>query len=90
MNSSNSTNSINRIFDISIGIMAYNEESNIEQLLQALLAQKLLTTQLKEIYVVASGCTDRTEDIVRKYAEKDARIRLLSQQRREGKIKKLL
>jgi cellulose synthase/poly-beta-1,6-N-acetylglucosamine synthase-like glycosyltransferase len=65
--------------------MAYNEEANIGHLLRALLGQKTQTVAIDEIVVVASGCTDRTEDIVREYAEVDGRVRLLSQSRREGK-----
>ncbi|MFH2059871.1 MAG: glycosyltransferase [Pseudomonadota bacterium] len=69
----------------SIGIMAYNEEKNIGQLLDALLKQNLSTCDLKQICVVSSGCTDRTEDIVREYMKKDKRIRLMVQENREGK-----
>ncbi len=69
----------------SIGIMAYNEEANIGRLLQALVHQRLAVCFIREIYVVASGCTDRTEEIVRDFMSKDGRIGLLSQRRREGK-----
>ncbi|MFZ5915852.1 MAG: glycosyltransferase [Chloroflexota bacterium] len=69
----------------SIGIMAHNEEANIGQLLQRLREQQLTTVAISEIIVVASGCTDRTEDIVRNLAAQDARIKLLTQPIREGK-----
>ena len=65
--------------------MAYNEEKNIRQLLQALLVQKTEKVSIDEIVVVASGCTDRTEDIVREYVALDPRVRLLTQARKEGK-----
>jgi len=65
--------------------MAYNEEANIRQLLNALLTQRLSVCSIKEIFVVASGCTDRTEEIVRDYSKKDGRINLLVQEDREGK-----
>jgi cellulose synthase/poly-beta-1,6-N-acetylglucosamine synthase-like glycosyltransferase len=68
-----------------IGIMAYNEEANIRQLLQALLAQKTEKVSIDEIVVVASGCTDRTEEIVNEYVAIDRRVRLLTQPRKEGK-----
>lgn len=68
-----------------VGIMAYNEESNIGRLLEALLQQRLETVAIAEIVVVSSGCTDRTEEIVREYMAQDARIKLHSQSRREGK-----
>jgi len=69
----------------SVGITAYNEEANIGRLLQALLDQELSTVAITEIIVVASACTDRTVDIVREHMAKDDRIRLLLQERREGK-----
>ena len=69
----------------SIGVMAYNEEANIAPLLEALLKQNLSVCSLQEICVVASGCTDRTEDIVRVFMRRDARIKLLVQKQRQGK-----
>jgi biofilm PGA synthesis N-glycosyltransferase PgaC len=69
----------------SIGIMAYNEEANIGKLLQALLRQKLTCCRLHEIVVVASGCTDRTVMIAREYAERESKVKVLVQERREGK-----
>lgn len=68
-----------------LGITAHNEEANIGRLLEAILAQQLRTVRLTEIIVVASGCTDGTEAIVRRLAARDGRIRLLVQPRREGK-----
>jgi cellulose synthase/poly-beta-1,6-N-acetylglucosamine synthase-like glycosyltransferase len=65
--------------------MAYNEEANIGRLLDGLLAQKTRVASLDEIIVVASGCTDRTEEIARTYAERDPRVRLLVQPKKEGK-----
>jgi len=70
---------------ISLGIMAYNEQENIGRLLQSILNQSLPHDYLKEIFVVASGCTDRTEDIVLNFIQKDNRIKLLRQSQREGK-----
>ena len=70
---------------ISLGIMAYNEQANIDRLLQSILNQSLPHDSLKEIFVVASGCTDRTEDIVLNSIQKDNRIKLLRQSQREGK-----
>lgn len=68
-----------------IGITAHNEEANIGKLLQRILDQKLVTVEPREIIVVASGCTDNTEAIVRQFEQQDARVRLLSQEKREGK-----
>ena len=69
----------------SVGITAYNEEANIGRLLQAMIDQRLYEVEITEIIVIASGCTDRTEDIVREYMEVDPRIQLHVQERREGK-----
>lgn len=69
----------------SIGITAHNEEANIGQLLQCMLDQQLQIVEPREIIVVSSGSTDRTEAIVREYMRRDSRIRLLIQEKREGK-----
>jgi cellulose synthase/poly-beta-1,6-N-acetylglucosamine synthase-like glycosyltransferase len=69
----------------SVGITAYNEEANIGRLLQAVIDQRLYEVEITQIVVVASGCTDRTEEIVRLYMDKEPRIELYVQERREGK-----
>jgi len=74
-----------KIINCSIGVMAYNEEKNIARALEALLSQKLKKVKIKEIYVIASGCTDRTIPIARRIAKTDRRIKLLTQRKREGK-----
>ena len=53
--------------DVSIGIMAYNEEKNIGNLLKTLLKQNL--SFVKEIIVVNSGSTDKTAKIVKKFTK---------------------
>jgi biofilm PGA synthesis N-glycosyltransferase PgaC len=69
----------------SIGLMAYNEEANISKVLEALSEQKTTRVEIDEILVISSGCTDETDDIVESWERKDSRIRLLRQERREGK-----
>ena len=69
----------------SVGVMAHNEEENIDQLLRAVRNQRLHQVKITEIIVVASGCTDQTEDIVRQHIAEDGRIQLLVQEKREGK-----
>jgi biofilm PGA synthesis N-glycosyltransferase PgaC len=70
----------------SVGITAYNEEANIGRLLQAMLSQRLYEVEITEIVIVASGCTDRTEEIVRECMTRDPRIKLHVQEKREGKV----
>lgn len=70
---------------VSVGVMAYNEERNIAHVLRAITSQKLTSGKLAEIVVVASGCTDRTVDIVREAMTKEPRIQLIVQDMRLGK-----
>jgi biofilm PGA synthesis N-glycosyltransferase PgaC len=69
----------------SVGVTAYNEEANIGSLLGGLLSQQLHQVAITEIIVVASGCTDHTVAIVRAFAEREPRIRLIVQPTRQGK-----
>jgi len=69
----------------SICITAYNEEANIGRLLEAMVEQHLHVVEISEIIVVASACTDDTVPIVQAWMERDARIKLIEQPRREGK-----
>lgn len=64
----------------SVGVCAHNEEKNIGRLLDNLRSQAG-----DEIMVVASGCTDGTIDIVKNKMADDGRIKLLAQEKREGK-----
>ncbi len=70
---------------ISVGVCAYNEEKNIGKLLTNLINQKTKKIKIDEIFVVSSGCTDRTNDIVKEYEKNDKRIKLIDQKKREGK-----
>ena len=70
---------------LSIGIMAYNEEGNIGKLIEALLKENISSAALKEIVVVASGCTDNTVKIVECYSRIYSKVTLLRQTNREGK-----
>lgn len=67
----------------SIGIMAYNEEGNIGNLLKELLKQRL--SFVNEIIVVNDGSTDRTTDIVKKFT-KNKRVKLINLKKRGGKV----
>jgi cellulose synthase/poly-beta-1,6-N-acetylglucosamine synthase-like glycosyltransferase len=76
---------MNKTLFCTIGIMAYNEAANIGRLLDAIITQETDVVQISQIIVVASGCTDDTEAIVRDKMSQDQRILLLSQAKREGK-----
>ena len=69
---------------VTLGITAYNEEKNIGKLLDMLLKEKFLFNQ-KEIIIVASGCTDRTPEIVEKLASENKKIKLVLEGKRNGK-----
>ena len=70
---------------IAVGVMAYNEEGNIGHLLDGLIHQSI-DARIARIVVMASGCTDRTCDIVRDCAKADARIELVAEPQRSGKV----
>lgn len=69
----------------SVGVFAHNEAANIGALLDALIRQKLKKAEIRQIIVVSSASTDGTDEIVREYCQKDERIRLITQEKREGK-----
>lgn len=69
----------------SVGVMAYNEEASIADAIDSILGQRPSGGTLDQIIVVASGCEDRTCEIVAEIARRDGRVRLIEQPRREGK-----
>jgi poly-beta-1,6-N-acetyl-D-glucosamine synthase len=70
----------------SVGIMAYNEEANIADAIETILGQAVTSSgSVTELIVVASGCEDRTTAIVADISRHDPRVRLIEQERREGK-----
>src|ERR1700704_1163561 len=71
--------------ECSVGVMAYNEEANIANVLGSILSQKMTEKKIREIIVVASGWHDRTVAIVVGIASREPRVRLIEQARREGK-----
>lgn len=73
------------MFSCDVGIMAYNEGKNIGRLIFALLNQNLKEVKISNIFVIASGCVDNTVEIVKEFSQKDGRIKLLIQEKREGK-----
>lgn len=70
---------------VAIGVMAHNEEANIARLLDSILAQSALD-RIARVMVVASGCTDKTCEIVEAYCRRDDRIKLVVEAERGGKV----
>ncbi len=71
---------------LSAGIVAHNEERNLERAVRSLLDQELPPdTVWHTLWIVASGCTDRTTGIAERLAKEDSRIRVLVEPQRMGK-----
>ncbi len=66
-------------------ICAHNEGRNMAKSLGSILGQNLDGFLLNDIVVVSSGSTDDTDDVVRSFESSNSKVRLLVQQRREGK-----
>ncbi|MBA3723669.1 MAG: glycosyltransferase family 2 protein [Candidatus Levybacteria bacterium] len=73
--------------NVSIGIPAYNEGKNIQQLLMSLLAQKEDSIKIKEIILLSDGSNDDTGQKVK--AIKDRRIIFKDDHKRLGKSARL-
>jgi len=71
-------------FRVCVGICAYDEEKNIGRLLENLTRSNL---RIDEIHVIASGCTDKTTEIVRNFMHKNQRVKieLTEESERKGK-----
>jgi poly-beta-1,6-N-acetyl-D-glucosamine synthase len=70
---------------VAIGVMAYNEEATIARLLETIAGQSAADS-IARVVVVASGCTDRTGEIVEAFARRDPRIALVAEPERSGKV----
>lgn len=78
-----------KIFTITFGIPAHNEEANIAGLLQSLLSQKGDSFILKKIIVACDGCTDNTAKEVIAVAKNNPKVYLIDDGKRLGKIRRL-
>ena len=67
---------------VSVLIPAYNEERTIERVLRRILT---LGGLVREIVVVDDGSRDRTAEIAERVSEEDRRIRVLHQEKNQGK-----
>ena len=68
-----------------VGICAYNEGRNIERCIRSIFEQELGGYHLCEVIVVSSASTDSTDDIVRSLMGEYDILRLVVQEKREGK-----
>lgn len=70
------------------GVVAHNEGSRIEGALRSLLGQELPSgVQWGDVWVVASGCSDDTVEVVERVARDDGRVRLIVELDRGGKAR---
>lgn len=68
---------------VGIGMFLFNEEKHLEEAISSLLAQEYTNFQL----VVLDDCsTDRTLDIVQEFGRRDARVKFMKNERRQGYI----
>jgi cellulose synthase/poly-beta-1,6-N-acetylglucosamine synthase-like glycosyltransferase len=70
---------------VTIGICAYNEESNIERSIRSVYGQKTFGFDIDEVIVVSSGSTDGTDGIVSGLLPEFENLRFIPQEKREGK-----
>ena len=73
------------MIECTVGVMAYNEAGNIEAHVRQMLAQDLEQVAIGRVVVVASGCTDGTDEIAAGLADEDPRVKLIVQPERRGK-----
>ena len=69
--------------DVSIVVIAFNEQTTIEACVSALLAQ--VTPRSLEVVVVDDGSSDRTASLVRELARRDPRVRMLTHANNRGR-----
>lgn len=69
---------------VTIGIPAYNEESNISNLISSVLLQEQIDFKVEQILVVSDGSIDKTGIKVKQF--KDQRVKLINNKIRKGQI----
>ncbi len=78
---------MNKQIQVTIGIPAYNEEKNIQNVLSGILAQNQTSWKLKEVFVICDGCTDKTAKKARE-VERNV-ITVIDDGLRKGKTERL-
>lgn len=81
-------NTEKKIYTVTIGIPAHNEERNIGKLLESILVQRQDGYILEKVIVVCDGCTDNTSAIVHRFMEKYQIIHLIDDGRRLGQAER--
>ncbi len=78
------------VVPVTVGVCAHNEEAKISSALESILSQEPGPRfAMAEVIVVASGCTDRTEEIVNEWSRRDRRVTLVQEPQRRGKAQAL-
>jgi hypothetical protein len=72
-----------------VGVLVHNEEPTVEACLRSILTDNDRRTEVRSVLVIASGCTDKTEQIVRSVAADDRRVRMVVESQRSGKASAL-
>lgn len=70
---------------LTIGIPAYNEEANIQKLLESIFCQRIRNVDLKSIILVCDGCTDKTVEILKFLNTKYKILDIITSNIRSGK-----
>jgi len=72
--------------EIAILMAVYNEEKVLEATLASIIASDYPSEKMR-IFIGSDGSTDRSDEIVKRFAKQDARIRLVGFGGRNGKIR---
>lgn len=79
-----------RSIDLVGGVVAYNEERRLRPAVESLLSQDLPPgARWRTLWIVASGCTDRTPEVARALAAEHPQVRVRLQVERQGKASAL-
>ncbi len=76
-------------FTVTVGIPAYNEEHNIQNILSSVFSQKQTSYVIEKVIVICDGCTDRTALEARQFAESHPLVEVHDDQKRTGKATRL-
>ncbi|MGA7847202.1 MAG: glycosyltransferase [Thermoplasmata archaeon] len=76
--------------DLDGGVVAFNEERRLAPAVESLLHQELPRgVRWRTLWIVASGCTDRTAEVARSLATRHPEVRVVVQPERRGKASAL-